>query len=595
MNMTCSGFRWPMPPRSALALALLALPLSAAAAPTEPPADDCATISACLGRLIAIGTRESAYPVERKLHGFGDAAVDALIPLLRNGDGGTRAVAGMTLAGFERIDPRHLPALIAAYEGRGGFTANGWLPRAIAATGTGEALAYLQARFLEKPDFGSNSQIHMALLKFGGRVRPFVLAQLEACRTGAAAELCRGALAIPTAMGGTLPDWAVPATLALAGAPAADPEVRRIGEDFAIQRRHPIGLPVLRSRLEAASSSIPDPWELEHTIGEIGDYGIAAVDLGPLVLPLLASNRPDIRAEAALTLGLIGARTGSAGLIALEPAFEDDWLLAYNVAESLGRLHARQARPLLERLARDHWHRGVRNNAERALAMIDGGAFARPDEPGDGQPYPSPKDEQGEEYHYFGDLRFAGDEPPDCESGDGDPTVALDQDPVATIRWPRHGMTKLEVSAVDEATEPEIRQRIPVQQVQGSVVAMSPTRAGRLVAFDGGEFGGGLYHLEDGGPATALLAEPVHAAWRMGGRLYVAAGLAHLTLDHGHLYVVDPRRLTVERAVRLPASPRRLSVSSRRAVIVETAEGSVAVGEHGRLVAPESIADCATD
>ncbi|HEX6375071.1 MAG TPA: HEAT repeat domain-containing protein [Allosphingosinicella sp.] len=593
--------------RTFFAFLLLFLPLPSAAATGQAPAEAagaaCATVDSCIADLIAAARsrRQVGEPVIERLVGFGGSGADALVPLLMHEDLYVRESAGLALAGFRRIDPRHLPALTEAWrrgdivnrQGRG----NGWLPRAIAATGTEAALTMLWEDFLRDPQTGSNAQVVFALADFGAeRIRPLVLKRFEECRSDPTGLRCAGLSDLLSELRPAFPAWSVAQYVELAAGAASD-EVREGAEAQLVALRHPAGLPAFQRRLAAAAGA-PDEaqnWYRGSLIAGLAGYGPAARASGPLIARFLgASYDEDLRAKAALALGQIGDASSADALLAIEADLGDDWLLAYNVAESLGRLRSAEARPLLGRLARGHWHRGVRNNAARALAMIDGGEFARPGIPGDGSPYPPPRSEQGEEYLYFGDLRFSGDDAVrGCSFGDRDRTSVLSQDPVAAIRWPRRGKARLEIAAVGRATAADVRRYVPERLVQGSVMAVSPVRRGRLAAFNGGEFGGGLYYLPEDGPVRALFSEPVRAAWRMGGRLYVAAGLAHLVLDRGHLYVVDPRNLRVERVVRLPASPRRISVSSRRAVIVETNDGAVAVGEDGRLVAPERIADCA--
>ena len=135
--------------------------------------------------------------------------------------------------------------------------------------------------------------------------------------------------------------------------------------------------PPLQRRLAAVrpDAAIGDGrWTASSLIGQIARYGAAARASGPAITPYLgASQDEDLRANAALALGRIDARAAVPALRALAPALSDDWLLAYNVAESLGRLRAEAARPLLEGLAREHWHRGVRRNAARALGALSGG------------------------------------------------------------------------------------------------------------------------------------------------------------------------------------------------------------------------------
>jgi hypothetical protein len=115
---------------------------------------------------------------------------------------------------------------------------------------------------------------------------------------------------------------------------------------------------------------------------------------------------------------------------------------------------------------------------------------------------------------------------------------------------------------------------------------------GALVGLNGGEFGGGLVMLPDRGRPRLLTGEPVAFAWRMGSRLYVAAGLAHLGLNRGHLYVVDPLQQRIERTIRLPASPRVLYAAPSGTAVIDTEAGQVAVGPDGRLVDSARIDGC---
>jgi HEAT repeat protein len=588
---------------------MLLSPAPAAQPPGDVASETCATLEACVAKIRdRSAAANTGSGMDEQIVQFGDAAIEALVPMLADPDPEIRGRAGSLLASFRHIDPRHLPALVEAWrhgdtinnQGRG----NGWMPVPIAATGTDEALRLLWADMLRDPEQGSNSQVFFALARFGERLRPLAHAQLRSC-TVEWTKRCDGVISLFNELDGrfprpvlpAMPQWAVDELVELVEQPTA----ARDAAVYALARlRHPAALPGLRRELDGISENDRDSdreWQTRMLIESIAAYGEAARGAGPAMAPYLDGRHdPDLRAEAALGLGQVGDRSSIAALMATAPDLRDDWLLAYNVAESLGRLRATQARSLLEGLQLQYWHRGVRNNAARALNMIAGGRFARPDVAEDGRAYPVPRDEQGNEYLYMGDLRYAGDDASRWCSLSGDERrIALSQDPVGEIVWPSRGGATLKPGGVDDARQVEIRREIPVRQVQGRVVTVLPVRSDRLVGFNGGEFGGGLYHLPRRGPARALLGEPVVAAWLMGGKLYVAAGLAHLVLDQGHLYVIDPRRLRVERTIRLPASPWRLAVSSHGAVIVETREGHVAIREDGRLIDPGRIGDCASD
>ena len=94
------------------------------------------------------------------------------------------------------------------------------------------------------------------------------------------------------------------------------------------------------------------------------------------------------------------------------------------------------------------------------------------------------------------------------------------------------------------------------------------------------------------GPPRKLLGSPVAFAWQRGDRLYVATGLAHLVLDTGTLYVVDPVRGAVERSIRLPASPHSLNRFRGDIAVIDTGAGQLAIRPDGQLVDVERLQGC---
>ncbi len=338
-----------------------------------------------------------------------------------------------------------------------------------------------------------------------------------------------------------------------------------------------------------ATEALQNHWEAQRLINGVADYGAANRASGPVIAGYLDKRfDEDLRASAALALGAIADRSAIPALLALAPELGDDWLLAYNAAESLGRLHAAEARPLLERLARDHWHRGVRHNASRALAMLDGGAFARPGVPEDAAP-----SERQDVFALFALTRHDADvAPQSCAV----PDRTRSTDTHGRIAWSGPAAAAFASAALPQRFAGRFSasdsRRMPQDLGQGGVVAVEPEAWGHLVALNGGEFGGGLAYLPKSGPAFTLVREPVGAMWRMGGRIYVAAGLSHLLLDYGHLYVIDPAGPRVERTIRLPASPIRLTALSERLVVVTTEAGDLAVRDDGTLVDAAVAGDC---
>jgi HEAT repeat protein len=577
----------------------------------EPPAaaDGCTSLSQCLERIRDTDSRvlRGDSVIYRDIVQFGAPAVDALVPMLTDPDLNIRERAGYLLAQFPSVDPRHLPALVEAWrhgdtinhQGRG----NGWLPRAIAATGTDEALRLLWADYERDPEQGSNSQTFFALAwGFPERVRPLLLARIAACRESDGAGIrdgnyrgpCAGIYTLLQEFRPPFPAWSTPAILDLAQHARSD-DVRAGAEDTLAGFSNPAALALLQRRLAALphGPGTERRWEVSRLIMQIVRYGAAAQASGPAIIPYLdAAYDEDLRADAALALGQIEAPSAARALLALARDLADDWLLAYNVAESLGRLHVAAARPLLERLASDYWHRGVRNNAARALNMIAGGRFENLAASASGASRPPPRDGSGEELMYTGRLRFTGDDASSpCIGSSERPLV---QDPVGMLRGPRIGVALVSPTEMSTAARGALRRAIPVRFAQGQVVFALPTPDGELVGLNGGEFGGGLIVVDEQGEPQQVFGEPVAFAWQMGGRLYVAAGLAHLVLDTGHLYVVDPARHRIDRTIRLPASPQHL-YATRDGAVIGTAAGQVAIRQDGQLVDPERMHGCMVD
>ena len=580
--------------RQIILAALAALAPAAPGAAQQRP-EGCPTAGACIERLLQPGPRpdyEAREAVEKRLRSFGAEAVDALVPLLRHEEAGVRAAAGMALGRFERIDPRHLPALIAAYE-----AGDGWLPRPIAATGSDEALAFLIRAFLADPRSGSNSQVTMALARFGDRLRPFAEAQFEICRTGGDIILCDGVVDVLEEMP-AFPAWALESLVAVARSETASAQVRNRAEYTLIRNRHPHGLAALTRDLEEARRLLSGPAEgpvsdsrVALGVRDVGTYGAAAREAVPLLSWFLAArDLPDTRAAAALALGSIGDRSAAAMLVGLEPAFADDWLLAYNVVESLGRLRIAEARALIARAASGHWYAPVRNNAGRALNALAGGDFARPGVPNDGAPYEQSDDPDEGTIIYAGDLRYRGDRdlPLWC-APERAAAVALRQNPVGAIPWPRAGARSLSPRAPDGAEAQRLRVGRPALEPRARITLVVPTPGGVLIGEKRGDWGGALFHFDAQGGARVLVRDNVSFAFRLGGRLYVVTGDSHALMSDGAVWEIDPEALRVVRRIRLPAEARRAFATSGRALVLATREGALAILENGSLADPAAL------
>jgi hypothetical protein len=131
--------------------------------------DICGTIDDCVALLT--GAVRNGRPVAPALIGarlcdHGRAGAEALVPLLAHPSQEVRRLASIALDQFDEIEPRHLPALIAAH--RRGLD----VAEPIARTGSDEALRYIEAGWSEGDGPNESSRV---LPLFGRRAEPFLL------------------------------------------------------------------------------------------------------------------------------------------------------------------------------------------------------------------------------------------------------------------------------------------------------------------------------------------------------------------------------------------------------------------------------------
>lgn len=581
-----------MLPRIVLILAFAASMPTGPVVAQERQIIDCISLDDCLTKIRdpAVRVVHIDSAINERMPQFGDAAIEALIPMLNDPSAEMRRRAGYLLAGFDEINPRYSEPIIAAWH-----QGNGWLPRAVAALGTDEAFSSLWQDYLREPDFYSNSSVLAALGNMGeSRMRPPLMDRFEACRLSETGEECGGIYRLLSELDPAFPSWSQDAIVDLAQN-ARREETRERATEQLVRLEHPAGLAPTQERLAdlTLDDAIEDEWPVRHLITHVATYGNDAAGSGSDIARFLDVRLDEgLRTDAALAIGQVGNRAQIPALLALELELKDDWLMAYNVSESLGRLRAEEARPLLQALIDQHWHRGVRNNARRALAMIGGGDFAMPGVTGDGHPYPNPTDEDGTEYVYFGELRWAGDEATEWCGPARDDVVEIGGDPVGEIEWPSHLSAEAEIPELSEILFNELRDAVSPSIARGSPVAYLPHDSGRLIAFNGGEFGGGIVYSNNEGVTRSIHSEPIDAMWIMNGKLYVVSGIAHMVLDLGRVDVIGLDTLEIERTMRLPASLRRLGVTSRRQVIIETRAGDMAVSEEGSLLDARDASLC---
>jgi len=554
----------------------------APAADNEDYPEACSTIGHCIARLSGeAGDRGSLAPalIGQRLAQHGRAGADALVPLLDHASEEVRRLAEIALDQFEELQPRHAPALIAAHRRRLDVAS------AIARTGSEEALRYLESKW--SVDDGAHD-VRDALPLFGERAAPFLLRELERCRQGCSRREAGALLYALGRIDGPLPNAARAVIRDVAASESADPELREEMEDQLILRFDRAALPILVRRLEAARGDDDEEWVAARLIDSIQHHREAARrTAGPLVRSYL--SRPELRQariEAVITSLVIEDRLAIPALRALLGEGERDWLATYHALWALAELDALEARPAIARVARDHWYLPVRNNARRALNMLNGGGFELPEL--------ADEDQRG---GYAGELNFRADLDAERDCRLERPSEVRQAGRSAPIRqeWPSDGAVRI---ALEEPTR-QARELLP--DVQGfsyhALVTLDWQHDGeRIVGVDADQWNGGLFAIDSNGGVRRLLDQNVIATFDSGGSLLVftsnGAGF-HAGGDLWRLQAGGPATVAGG-PVRLPARPTGFAVASDRSLLVRTERGDLAVTPAGRLRSPRPCARAPT-
>lgn len=524
-----------------------------------------------------------------RLRVMGEAGTDAIMPLLEHDNPYVRQRASYVLWSLPAVNARHTAALIKAQ--RAGVVG---LEPAIGRTGTNEAMGFLWAKVLStRTRLGSESGVIIGLDQFGARAGPMIGREMDRCRDGVASPpTCLPLL--PLLMRNGQPQAAVQARWeTIARSPKAAPEVREAAADLLIRQGHPAAIEFTIQKLQTVLARPGSNAEVDALVAIRGltARGTAAVSAGPVLAGLLDAKTPRrIRLAATRAVGQIGYGPAVAALIAQRPEFTDDWELAYNAAESLGRLGAGEA--VLTALARDHWYRPVRNNAARALNLMQGEGFAAPVDAADFRIVDGPLGLQ---------LRHPADMPLAIVQSQSRCWAmgSIDYDrPDAPLAWPAQasdGPVTLALKSPDAGQRQALfasHPRLKIAQRRRLVFA---TRLGGqwLIGTDEGEWGGEVAAPDDGETPRVLIGENAIAAVPIKDGLVVFTGLSHM-FSRGDLWIVgeDAAGPQVRRRVRLPTEPSDFRMVWPKMLVFTTGGQEVAVDQSGELSDASRLAGC---
>lgn len=108
-----------------------------------------------------------------------------------------------------------------------------------------------------------------------------------------------------------------------------------------------------------------------------------------------------------------------------------------------------------------------------------------------------------------------------------------------------------------------------------------------LLAYDAGEWGGGLWLTnEDGSETRRIINDNVRAVIPIDGGVLVLSGLSHMTLDFGNAFIFsnpDGLNIPLRHTVRLDGAPRAYAKASDGSVLFATTRGLSKITKSGEL------------
>jgi HEAT repeat protein len=601
--------------RRSTVLIILGVGIAMICAAAWSRSSDCVTLDACVLELRSIahapglaagrmGEQESAI-AERMV--AMDGALPVLIALLADPDKAVAQVAAKALHEYHgTVDPKYLPQIRAGLDRK-----LGWLPIILGSIPSGDAAREAVQRFMVSESRPGNQEA-FAIQRSGARAIPFIV-EAARCASGCQ-KYDMGYLADVVHEMGHFRSAAVPGLLSIARDPKASDDVvdgaltllAALGHDGAAaeadltdlrHQRPPLDFSIDEALIAIGSKQAGGIFERRlqespeiYTLADVADAGPAARDAGPALVGLLSSPEADARLGAARALGFVGYVQAAPDLL---PLLNDptDVRLAWAAAESLGRLRAQAAETALRDAATSHWYPGVRAAASRALANLrEGNSYAKSD------------DEQ-----YFGRpfFRYQYMGLPDCTNTPVSPrkeprthklyakndaaalkklaytTSVVGYGPAEPPPPPAAGEP---LKVVELTPENTVRSEEIIQYVPHVALRVD---GGWLVGGDRGEFGGELVWIADDGLKQTVLQENVEDIYRLGPRIVVVTGLAHLMLNNGRLFELarTPKGKWIATTWRvLPGAPRASWLSNTGDLLVDTYDGgTMLISAEGRM------------
>ncbi|WP_257450722.1 HEAT repeat domain-containing protein [Archangium lipolyticum] len=567
--------------------------LGAAPGGAAPGEEVCATVEACVARLVELGSARGPQggitnedeALGRALAKLGPDALPRLTALLEHRHPQVRESAAYALGFFDEAAKPAIPALTRAVKNK-----VLWAAWALGRTKDASVIPTLRQMLLRGDmgvvqlleDFG---EAGVAVLvealedrKTSTKVLRVMLDELDS-RRGAppvtAPVVPRLAAVLADARRPPLARRVAILWLAHIGPAASEaiPELRKVRDasgdeqlrDAASDALTAMGEGDVVANLIRALDN-PDGVERGGVFANLGRLGPAATPAIPRLSELLRTARDwEARERAAEALGW--TRSPDAVPVLLEAALgELSWRVQYEAVTALGRVGSAEALPMLAALRREHWFGPVRRAAERAMEAIELASRAP-------RPMHHSQGFWKERWAAWDERRASPEE------------RCWDEE---ARQWRvRKGERWLTLKPVDRPRRPDTFQNFPYPELRSAQTSFHRVEGGWLMGVDKGEFGGALWFLAEDGSKTPILEteeESFLGFAELPGRLLAFTGMAHMGLNEGFAHTLTREgdgTWTLHHLAQLPGFPKAWRIDADITLVVATGSGVVELAYTG--------------
>jgi HEAT repeat protein len=565
----------------------------------------CDTLEECIDQIpnVASGDAEiSMVDLAAKIQIYKTDAIPGLLKLIFHENKEIRNIASYTLRDIEGLTEKDLPSLIKASK-----AGEDWLPPAIARIGSEQAIRYLVEELKKYTD--SENQVGFAFKILGEKGVPYLVEQL-ACESNCEVDFFHVIVLIFELLGeraesgvdglldigqkdkydliarqsailslGEIKEPAFKVADALLILAGNDPDNFEDTVGTALQKMgHPSAAEPLIRKLQASSSS---PFGRQRILRDIAELGTNAGYAGPEVEKLLSDPDWDVRVAAARTLGLINYTAAVPALINITQD-ERDWRLVYMAVISLGELKEESALTTLKKLSVAHWYPPVRDEAKKAIDVINREAAIEDRTHNDNIALT------------FLSYEHAGSKIKTCERV----AMAIKKEPKSVKLHKREDKLALEkhvyqlsdqTGYLDEETDEIVEGPVTYHDIIPDLALK--VSEGWLLGSNRGEWGGELMFAGDNGKTYNVINDNIENIYPTAAGIMALTGLWHMTMNNGMVHKLSKNssgQWQAEPYITLPGAPGGSSLLENGSILVHTYGGSVIINNQGQI----SMANC---